>query len=161
MSDDEGFTEDEIRNMGEKDFRKEFPSGWMEVSRYETLVLVIDRLLETNPNREFSSQELADQSGSTKRSVENHINSLVSLGVIEELEDRDPIRYSLNEKSPITQKLFELNLTVEKVKNEELPKTLSRTDRVPVTDSESNTFDGHRHSGRNQIQPTDAAIGAD
>lgn len=161
MSIDGDLSEDEIRDMDEKEFRKEFPSGWMELSRYETLVLVIDALLESDPSREFTSSELAEYSGSTRRSIEDHIDSLVRLDVVKELEDRDPIRYSLNERSPITQKLFELNLTVERVKNDELPKTLTREQRVPVTDTESNTFDGGQVDGGNKIEPTNAALGAD
>lgn len=160
MSIEGNLSEEEIRDMDEKEFRKEFPSGWMELSRYETLVLAIDALLESDPNREFTHSELAEYSGSTTRSIENHIDSLVRLGVVEKLEDRDPVRYSLNEKSPITQKLFELNLTVERVKNEELPKSLTREQRVPVGEAESNTFDGGSGGGC-RIVPSEAAIGAD
>lgn len=119
------YSESEIREMGEKEFRKNFPSGWMELARYETLVLIIDKLLESSPSREFTQSELANQAGCSKPSVENRIDSLTRLGVVNKLTDREPVRYELNEHSPITQKLYELNLTVEKVKSEELPKSLS------------------------------------
>lgn len=138
MSEIEELTEKEIRDMGPKEFRKTFPSGWMEVSRCETLVLLIDALLESNPTREFTAGELADKAGTTRKSVNNHIDSLVRLGVVKRLSDRSTDRYTLNEKSPITQKLFELNLTVEQVKNNELPQTLSR-DHLPSVDEGTKT----------------------
>ncbi|MDB2246535.1 hypothetical protein PM076_17795 [Halorubrum ezzemoulense] len=119
------YSDSEIREMGEKEFRKNFPSGWMELSRYETLVLIVDKLLESSPDREFTQRELANQAGCSETSVENRIGSLTRLGVVNELEDREPIRYELNEHSPITQKLYELNLTVEKVKSGELPQSIS------------------------------------
>jgi len=155
MSEDIDVSESEIRDMDEKEFRKKFPSGWMELSRYETLVLVIDALLESSPNREFTIPELASASGSSERSVDNRIDSLARLGVVEKLEDREPERYQLNEKSPITQKIFELNKIVEQVKNEELPKTLNPNHRLPVNAQNTNTFDGG--TGSLQIDPDELA----
>jgi DNA-binding transcriptional ArsR family regulator len=125
MTEFDDVSEDAIRDMDKKEFRKEFPSGWMELSRYETLVIAIDALLETPASREFTVRELADKAGTTKKSLDNRIDSLVELGVITKLEQgREKPRYQLNNQSPITQKLYELNNTVNKVKQDELPKTL-------------------------------------
>jgi len=125
MTEGPELSEDEFREMSKKQFKKEFPSGWMEVSRYETLVLIIDALLESPASREFTVQELADKAGSTKKSVEKRIESLVELGIVERLEKgREESRYSLNNQSPITRKLYELNETVNKVTEGEIPKTI-------------------------------------
>jgi DNA-binding transcriptional ArsR family regulator len=136
-----GLTDEEIREMSKKEFRKNFPSGWMEVSRYETLVLVIDALLESSPSREFTPEELGKESGSTAKSVENHLDKLVELGVVHELEDREPVRYSLNERSPITQKLYELNTTVQRVKEGDLPDTLTSSPRRKIVNDHGNRWD--------------------
>lgn len=161
MSSENGFTEEEIRDMSQKAFRKEFPSGWMEVSRYETLVLVIDALLESAPNREFGIDDLAENAGVVPVSVESHIGSLVRLGVVEEIKGSNGSRYSLNTKSPITQDLFDLNLTVERVKDGELPKSLNREDRLPSDADNYNTADDGA-SGHRRIATSDMmAISAD
>jgi len=183
MSTDSGYSEEDIRDIGEKEFRKEFPSGWMELSRYETLVLIIDTLLESSPSREFTHGELARQSGSSEKSVENHIDSLVRLGVVNKLEDREPTRYTLNDKSPITQKLYELNLTVQKVKDEEIPKSITVNQKGAIKESSEfwNTYvekgvedqgnlkssqavweeKPQKRTNKGQIIPGKAAFGAD
>lgn len=145
MSDQPEFSEAEIREMDKKTFRKKAPSGWMEVSRYETLALVLDALLGAPPTREFTVGELADHSGASERGIRNRINSLVHLGVITELEDREPVRYSINSRSPITQKLYELNSTVERVKEESLPKTLCSPPRHRFVDMDSNRWNETRN----------------
>lgn len=135
------FTDEEIQEMDKKDFRKNFPSGWVEVSRYETLVLVIDALLESSPTREFTPEELGDEAGSTGKSVETHLEKLVDLGVVNELENRNPVRYSLNERNPITQKLYELNTTVRRVKEGDLPESLTSSPRRKIVDEHGNRWD--------------------
>lgn len=142
MSPDEPATADEIREMDKKDFRKEFPSGWMEVARYETLVLVLDALLESSSSREFTLGELAEKAGASERSVRNHLGSLVELGIVHELvEDREESRYSLNERNPITQKLFELNVTVERVKEGSLPQELDQNPNRRDAPEDTNSFE--------------------
>jgi len=157
MSFEQEFDDEEIRDMDEKEFRKSFPSGWMELTRYETLVLVVDALLESNPAREFTTEEVASVAGTSTRSVEEHIGSLIRLGMVEELEDRDPERYTLNEKSPITQQIYELNKTVEQVKNEEISKSLDRSDKVPIDAQNSNSFEGSIEGTDGDIEPDELA----
>lgn len=122
---DEEPTEEEIREMNKKQLRKQFPSGWMETTRYETHVLVIDTLLEEPPNREFTVAELASESGASNRSIKNRISDLVELGVVTELPNREKPRYQLNQHSPIVRKLYELNTTVQRVKDGDLTKSVS------------------------------------
>lgn len=113
-------TEEEIREMDQKEFRKAFPSGWMELAQYETNVLIVDTLLQEPPSREFTAGELADKSGASAKSVRSHIDDLVELDVLCKLPNRDSTRYTLNQYSPIVQVLHELNSTVERVKDGEL-----------------------------------------
>lgn len=118
----------EIRDMNQKEFRKEFPSGWMELTRYETLVLVLDALLESPTSREFTEGELSEKAGPSKKSIQTHIDSLVDLGIIEKLEaGRDETRFSINNKNPITRELYTLNRIVNEVKNGEISKTVKES----------------------------------
>lgn len=127
MPEDE-LDEERIKQMDKKELRKEFPSGWMKLTRYETNVILIDTLLQEPANREFNSSELADLSGASKRSVDNRIGDLVELGVVTELPNRDQTRYRLNNQSPIVRKLNELNTTVKRVEQSDLEKSVSDLD---------------------------------
>lgn len=150
------YSDEEIQDMSKKEFRKKFPSGWMEVARYETLVLLIDALLESSPSREFTPWELSQETGSTDKSIERHLGTLVDLGMVEKLESRDPVRYRLNQRNPVTQRLFELNTTVQRVKEGDLEKSLSSSPRKKLVNDFGNRWnDGTRdddHGFRPQKQ---------
>lgn len=132
----------EIREMEKKEIRKQFPSGWMEVARYETLVLTLDALLEAPVVREFTLEELAEQAGTTPKSLENRIGSLVELSVVEVVEREGERRYTLNGDSQIVDQLYELNVAVQRVRDgsreassgsEEASRGLSVADSVVQT----------------------------
>lgn len=153
MAEDD-YADEEIREMTRKEFRKNLPSGWMEVTRYETLVLVIDALLESPSSREFTPSELAEQAGASPKSVKNHIDSLVRLGIVDELGDkRENVRYSLNDRSPITQEIFKLSRIVDQVKNDEKPKSLpdrsenaGRANKFKIDEEDEKLSDGSTKS---------------
>jgi len=148
MSTSRDYSEEEIREMDKKEFRKEFPSGWMEVARNESVVLTIDALLESSPTREFTQEELSGKSGLSERSIDNHMDELVDLGIVERLEDRTNERYRLNSKSSIIKKIRELDSMVQRVKSGDVPKTisepLSRGDgNHPHKEDNENPIDTH------------------
>lgn len=122
---DEEPSKEEIQELSKKQLRKQFPSGWMETTRYETHILVIDTLLQEPPSREFTSKELANESGASERSIKDRINDLVELGIITKLPDREDSRYQINQYSPIVRKLYELNTTVQRVKDGSLQKSVT------------------------------------
>ena len=125
MSTSREYSDEEIREMSKKEFRKKLPSGWMEVTKNESIVLTIDALLDSSPNREFTKKEIADRAGLTKKSVGNHIDDLVELGVVEHLENRSPERYRLNDNSPIIQKIRQLDSVVQRVKSGDLQESVT------------------------------------
>lgn len=110
----------DVADLTEKQLRKQFPSGWMKLARYETNILVIDTLLQELPNREFTVSELADHSGASSRSIGDHIEDLVELGIVQQLPGRKNVRYQLNQQNPIVKDLYNLNNTVERVSNGDL-----------------------------------------
>lgn len=157
MSDGE-ITEEEIREMNKKEFRKNFPSGWMKLTRYETNILVIDTLLQEPPSREFTANELADLSGASKRSIQNRIEDLVDLGVVTELPDRDSTRYQFNQYSPIVNRLHEMNTTINRVMHEDIPKTCSPPKRNSSKNVRGNmiNLDGPQTNSNNFISSSNA-----
>jgi hypothetical protein len=111
-------TTEQFRQMSKKEVRKQFPSGWMELARYETLVLALDALLESPAVRQFTLEELANQAGTTRKSLRNRIDSLIELSLVETDERDGTTVYSLNDESPIVEKLYELNTTVQQIRDE-------------------------------------------
>lgn len=105
-----------------KQYRQNNPSGWMEITRYESLPYIIDALLQSPPSEIFNKAELARKSGVSTNSIRNHIGSLIELGIVEERNDRTYPRYTVNEKNPIFQDIIRLNRTVVKVRSNELSK---------------------------------------
>jgi len=117
---DEQEIETDVEKLSKKELRKQFPSGWMTLARYETNAIIIDTLLQESPNREFTVPELSDHSGASERSIRNHIDDLDELGIVNKLPDRDSSRYQLNQQNPIVKDLYNLNNTVERVKSGDL-----------------------------------------
>ncbi|QKY21838.1 hypothetical protein B4589_015570 (plasmid) [Halolamina sp. CBA1230] len=150
MPSDSQLSEEEVREMGKKEFRKEFPSGWMEITRYETLVLVLDAFLESPAGREYNTEELASKAGCSEKSIEKRISILVDLGIIEELQkDRSETRYTLDTNNPITEKLYELNDTVYQVKQGDPPES---TDGTPDDENMNVTISRRGSRFRESIQ---------
>lgn len=133
------YTDQNIQDMDQKEFRKNFPSGWMELTRVETLILLVDVLLEAPPTREFTHNELAEKAGLNQRSVEAHIDSLVELGLVVKLEEgRETPRYTINERSPIKRRLDDLNITIQRVREGGLSKSIPEPDKAEVVERNSN-----------------------
>lgn len=130
MTDDSATTA-EIQEMDQKQFRKEFPSGWMTLTRYETVVLILDALLESPAERPLTIEELANKSGATRRSINDRIGNLVDLGIVNRRETAsDENAYSINNDSPITKRLYDLNITVQQVQEGSIDATV--VENTPV-----------------------------
>lgn len=97
----------EAENM--KHSRYEHPSGWLLLTRHESVQLILDGLLSYPPYREFNKTELADHAGVSRQSVSNHIDLLLTLNIIEEVEGTSPQRYRFNEESSVSQGIIDLN----------------------------------------------------
>jgi DNA-binding transcriptional ArsR family regulator len=84
-------------------------SGWLELTRYQTVRLLIDALLESSPGHKFNKSELERRTGMSRESIRKHIPRLIELGVIEEVDDGGWPEYQLNDDGKVTKELFELN----------------------------------------------------
>ncbi|WP_336021822.1 hypothetical protein [Halobellus salinisoli] len=91
-----------------KKVRRENPSSWLELTDNQTLPLIIDSLLDSPPGREFNKQELGRHAGVSRESVRKYIETLLKFGIIKEVPQTKPQRYTLNDKGKATIELFEL-----------------------------------------------------
>lgn len=95
--------------------RLEQPSGWLTLTRYETVRLLVDALLEAPPEYEFNKSELERRTGLSREAIREHIPLLVDLGVVEEVDTGGWTEYRLNDDGKVTKELFELNSAVNSV----------------------------------------------
>ena len=84
-------------------------SGWLELTRYQTVRLLVDALLESSPGHKFNKSELERRTGMSRESIREHIPRLIKLGVVEEVDDSGWPEYQLNDDGKVTKELFELN----------------------------------------------------
>lgn len=91
-----------------KQTRLEYPSGFLQLTRHESVPILIDALLDLPPGREFNKTEFADHAGVTRQTVSTHIDLLLDLDIVEEVPNTTPRRYQLAD-SAVVQQLLELN----------------------------------------------------
>jgi Fic family protein len=102
-------TDDEPTDLKTKaQSRLEHSTGWLELTKHDSVPIIIDALLCLPPRKEFNKTELAEHAGVSRQSVTNHIDLLLALDVLEAVPDTSPTRYRMP-KSAVVKELFELN----------------------------------------------------
>lgn len=91
-----------------KEARLEHPSGFLYLTRHESVPIIIDALLDLPPGREFNKTELAAHAGVTRQTVGSYTDLLLEVDIIEAVPNTSPKRYQLAE-SEVVQALFALN----------------------------------------------------
>lgn len=132
-----------------KQSRLDNPSGWIELTRYETVRLLIDALLEAPPDYKFNKSELERRTGLSREAIRQHLPQLLELGVVEEIEGEEWAEYRLNSDGKVTRELLELNSAVNSVLSGE-PKDLQEQTLPQVTLEE---FTSDTEGGRNSPLP--------
>lgn len=94
---------------GQNTFRETHPSGWLVLTRNESVPYMIDALLDFPPHREFNQTELAERAGVSRQSVSRHLDVLLDTDVIEPVSNTSPQRYRFNEESPVSTALIQLD----------------------------------------------------
>lgn len=84
-------------------------TGWKLIARNDSVVDVIDTLLDVPPRREFNKSELAEHADVSRKSVHSHIDLLVALEVLEEVPGTSPQRYRFDPQSPVSSALVRLD----------------------------------------------------
>lgn len=116
-----------------KQARLENPSGWVKLTHYETVRLLIDALLESPPNHHFNKSELERRTGLSREAIRQHLPFLIELGVVEEVHNESWTEYRLNDDGKVTKELFELSSAVNSVLSGE-PKNVQDEPRVTLDD---------------------------
>lgn len=104
-----------------KQMRREAPSGWLELSMYESRALLVDAILDTPPSYQFTHSDIAQRAGITDESVRNHIEVLVDLGLVESIGEGKIHEYSVNEDSRVLFEIESLNDSVTEVRSGKPP----------------------------------------
>ena len=91
---------------------EEYASGWLTLTKNESVQYVIDALLDSSAYREFNKSELAEQAGVSRQSVIRHVGQLVELGILEPVEGTNPTRYRFNQESPVSEAIINVDATV-------------------------------------------------
>lgn len=85
------------------------PTGWTLLAKNQSVVKMIDALLNMPPHREFNKSELADFADVSRKSVHTHLPLLLEAEVITEVPDSSPQRYRLDTDSEVTEQLIKLD----------------------------------------------------
>lgn len=89
--------------------REEHPTGWLVLTRYESIPYIIDALLDLPPRREFNQSELAEMADVSRQSVNRHLDLLLEIAIIEPVEGTSPQRYRFNAENEVSQALIQLD----------------------------------------------------
>jgi DNA-binding transcriptional ArsR family regulator len=93
----------------EESTREEYPTGWLVLTKNESAAKIVDALLDLPPTREFNQTELAEQADVSRQSVKNHLDLLLGLDVLEEVEGTRPQRYRFNAESDVSEAIIRLD----------------------------------------------------
>jgi Fic family protein len=93
----------------QKQSRADHPSGWLALTRNDSVPYIVDGLLDLPPHREFNQTELAEIAGVSRQSVARHLQLLLSAGIVEPVENTSPQRYRFDEDSAVSRALVELD----------------------------------------------------
>lgn len=89
--------------------RTEHPSGWLALTKNDSVSYIVDALLDLPPHREFNQTELAEFAGVSRQSVSRHLGLLLAAGIVEAIENTSPQRYRFDEDSDVSRALVRLD----------------------------------------------------
>lgn len=92
-----------------KQSRADHPSGWLALTRNDSVPYVVDALLDLPPHREFNQTELAEFAGVSRQSVGRHLDLLLDAGIVEPVEGTTPQRYRFDEESEVSRAVVRLD----------------------------------------------------
>lgn len=96
-------------DSGDIPFREKYASGWLALTKNESVALMIDALLDLPLYREFNQTELAEMANVSRQSVNRHIDLLAGLGIIERVDGTSPPRYRFDPENEISEALIRLD----------------------------------------------------
>jgi response regulator of citrate/malate metabolism len=92
-----------------KTLRSEYPSGWLVLTKNESVPYIVDALLDAPPHREFNQTELAEHAGVSRQSVSRYLDLLEDIGIVEPVGETSRKRYRFNPESSVSEALIRLD----------------------------------------------------
>ena len=92
-----------------KVLRGENPSGWLVLTKNESVPYIVDALLDAPPHREFNQTELAEHAGVSRQSVSRYLGLLIDVGIVEPVGGTSRQRYRFNPESNVSEALIRLD----------------------------------------------------
>lgn len=89
--------------------RDEYPSGWLALTRNESVAYIIDALLDAPAYREYTQSELAAKAGVSRKSVQRHLDLLLEAGILTNVGNTGHTRYRFNPESEVSEHLIQLD----------------------------------------------------
>lgn len=114
-----------------KQSRLNDPSAWVKLTRYESVRLIIDALLEAPPDYQFNKSELKRRTGLSREAIREHLPLLIELGVVQKVDTEAWPEYELNDEGKVTKELFALNNALNSVLSGE-SKTVNQDQKVQI-----------------------------
>ncbi|MEZ3117280.1 winged helix-turn-helix domain-containing protein [Halobaculum sp. MBLA0147] len=144
--------------------RRENPSGWFALTRYETVRILIDALIESPPGYRFNKSEMERRTGVSREAIRKHIGFLEDLGVVTEVSNGQHAEYELNMSNAVMKEVIELNAEVgHTLSSEEGPRTVSVGDddpmEVPTEAVNAGDIDDGDNDGQLFDAPNDESLG--
>lgn len=99
----------DIAHADAPDDAGDVPTGWTVIAKNDSVVDLVDTLLDMPPRREFNKSELANFADVSRRSVHNHIDLLLEIKIIEPVPETSPQRYRFNPESAVAAALIQLD----------------------------------------------------
>lgn len=100
---------DTSTNPDSPELREEHPTGWLVLTKNESVSKIVDALLDLPGHREFNQSELAEYAEVSRQSVSRHLDLLLGISVIEEVENTQPQRYRFNPGSEVSKAIIQLD----------------------------------------------------
>ena len=92
-----------------KALRGEHPSGWLVLTKNESVPYIVDALLDAPPHREFNQTELAEHAGVSRQSVSRYLDLLTEVGIVEPVGETSRRRYRFNPENQVSEALIRLD----------------------------------------------------
>lgn len=99
---------DDAAGMDTKEARLAHPSGFLSLTRHQSVPIVIDALLGLPPGKEFTKTELAELAGVTRQTVGARLPRLIEHDVVEPVPESSPQRYRVAD-SNVVDAIIDLN----------------------------------------------------
>jgi hypothetical protein len=115
MTDDQVSVKD-FERINIKQFRKDNPSGFMELMEADSMKFIIDGLLSAPPRRELNKTDLERLTGVNRNTIREHMPTLTKFKILEPVPGTTPQRYRVNDSGRVLRLLHELNSTLNSVR---------------------------------------------